>query len=64
MHRPSLTRPTPKQLGFSPQFEKKFSDRFGGGKRTTRSSRGQRPLSTKASMHLILKSDLAKGKWS
>jgi len=62
--RTESARSAPKQLGFRPQFEKKFSDRFGGGKRTTRSSRGQRPLSTKASMHLILKSDLAKGKWS
>ncbi|MFN7825237.1 MAG: hypothetical protein ACK5P6_07745, partial [Pseudobdellovibrionaceae bacterium] len=32
----------PKQLGLSPQFEKKFSDRFGGSARTTRASRGQR----------------------
>ncbi|MCE3011255.1 MAG: hypothetical protein LW875_11660, partial [Proteobacteria bacterium] len=45
--RTESARSAPKQLGFRPQFEKKFSDRFGGGKRTTRSSRGQRPLSTK-----------------
>ncbi|MFN7455050.1 MAG: transposase [Pseudobdellovibrionaceae bacterium] len=54
----------PQQLGLSPQFDKKFSDRFGGTSRTTRASRGTRPLSTRASMHLILKSDLARGRWS
>lgn len=45
------------------KFSKK-ADRFGGNRRTTRASRRFRPVSTKTSMHLILKSILAKGPWS
>lgn len=44
-------------------FAKK-PDRFGGNRRTTRPSRRFRPVSTKTSMHLMLKSILAKGAWS
>ncbi len=40
------------------------TDRFGGNRRTTRASRRARPVSTKRSMHLILKSFLARGAWS
>ena len=45
------------------QFAKK-PDRFGGNLRTTRASRTFRPVSTKTSMHLNLKSTQAVGKWS
>lgn len=48
---------------FKKEFAKK-PDRFGGNRRTTRASRKFRPVSTKTSMHLILKSLLAKGAWS
>lgn len=44
-------------------FAKK-SNRFGGDARKTRASRLFRPISTKQSMHLILKSTQAKGAWS
>lgn len=48
---------------FKKEFAKK-SDRFGGNRRTTRASRKFRPVSTKTSMHLMLKSLLARGPWS
>ncbi len=44
-------------------FAKK-PDRFGGNQRTSRASRKFRPISTKTSMHLNLKSTQAVGKWS
>jgi REP element-mobilizing transposase RayT len=44
-------------------FAKK-SNRFGGDARKTRASRFFRPIATKQSMHLILKSAHAKGDWS
>ncbi len=44
-------------------FAKK-SNRFGGNSRTTRESRTFRPITTKQSMHIVLKSKLAKGNWS
>lgn len=50
-------------------FLKSTSDKFGGldalgRERTTRISRGFRPVSVKSSMHLILKSSRARGSWS
>jgi REP element-mobilizing transposase RayT len=42
----------------------KRSHRFGGGLRTRRRDRERRPISIKQSMHLMLKSQLAKGPWS
>lgn len=42
----------------------KTPDRFGGGARTTRKSRKFRPISTRQSMHLMLKSTRATGEWS
>ncbi|MEK6556190.1 MAG: transposase [Bdellovibrionota bacterium] len=44
-------------------FTKK-SNRFGGNKRTTRASRTHRPITTRQTMHLVLKSKQAKGDWS
>ncbi len=44
-------------------FAKK-SNRFGGDARKTRASRFFRPISTRQSMHLVLKSAHAKGDWS
>lgn len=59
--------PKPKQLSFSglPQT----SDRFGysdtkGRQRTTVASRQARPITLKTSMHVILKTQHAKGEWS
>ncbi len=53
-----------KSLSLETKYFKNFSDRFGGSERKTRRSRQFRPLSTKFSMHLILKSDRARGAWS
>lgn len=50
-------------FGRESEFAKK-SDRFGGNQRTTRASRKFRPVSTKSSMHLVMKSLRAKGPWS
>ena len=44
-------------------FAKK-SNRFGGDQRSTRNSRTYRPITTRQSMHLVLKSKHAKGDWS
>jgi REP element-mobilizing transposase RayT len=59
--------PKPKQLAFAGL--PRTSDRFGyadsqGRQRTTMASRQARPISLKTSMHLILKTRLAKGEWS
>jgi REP element-mobilizing transposase RayT len=53
-----------KSLSLEQKYFKNFSDRFGGSERKTRRSRQFRPLSTKFSMHLILKSEHARGAWS
>ena len=50
----------PKQL----DLLKKQSKAHGGILRNKRSGRGQRPISTKYSMHLVLRSSLATGPWS
>lgn len=57
----------PRKKEQSDLFEKDFAkkpDRFGGGTRTTRKSRKFRPISTRQSMHLMLKSTRATGQWS
>lgn len=50
-------------LLLSTPFQKK-RDNFGGDLRKTRASRQYRPISTKNTMHLMLKSQNAKGSWS
>lgn len=49
---------------FAKTSHAKKADRFGGNRRTTRASRQFRPVSTRTSMHLILKSLQARGMWS
>jgi REP element-mobilizing transposase RayT len=47
------------------QFFKKGSDRYGGSLQTTRKGRAHgRPISTKHSMHFVLRSTKAKGQYS
>jgi len=52
--------------GRSPQLAmlKREKSAYGGELRKTRASRGARPLATRQTMHLVLRSSLAKGEWS
>ncbi len=46
------------------KFLKPKSKSYGGSLRKKRSGRGERPISTKSTMHLVLRSTKAKGAWS
>lgn len=43
---------------------KREKSAYGGELRKTRAGRGARPLATRQTMHLVLRSSLAKGEWS
>jgi REP element-mobilizing transposase RayT len=54
-----------KQFQLLPKTEMKSAKSFGGILRNTRKGRqGPRPLATKTSMHLVLRSSKATGKWA